>query len=176
VQITRQQADELLESLAEFHPIPRAGLDLASTIAANAQRAQIEAEKRFSVSLTKDVSGVKALRDLLSELRTAMLPSRFARFFGAKIPFPPSVLIANVLGALLGEALRLRVGGEWAISRLQPTNLGCALPGQRQLLPSHLQSWKAVHERRRGRRLVLLWRDGNQIGSDGGQSAPLNQL
>jgi hypothetical protein len=115
VEITRQQAGELLESLAEFYPIPRAGMDLAATISANAQRAQIEAEKRFALSLTIDASGVKALRDLLSALHAAMLPSRFARFFGAKIPFPPSVLIANVFGAFLGEALRARVGGEWQL-------------------------------------------------------------
>jgi hypothetical protein len=115
VEIARKQADELLQSLEEFYPIPRAGMDLAATISANAQRAQIEAEKRFALSLTIDASGVKALRDLLSALHAAMLPSRFARFFGAKIFFPPSVLIANVFGAFLGEALRTRVGGEWQL-------------------------------------------------------------
>jgi hypothetical protein len=115
MEITRRQALDLLDSVSEFHPVPRAGLDLASTIAANAQRAQIEAEQRFSLSLTIDEPGVKTLRDLLSALHKAMLPSRFARVFGARIPFPPSVLIANVFGALLGEALRARVGGQWQL-------------------------------------------------------------
>jgi len=115
MEITRQQALELLDSLSEFHPVPRPGLDLASTIAANAQRARIEAEQRFSLSLTLDEPGVKALRDLLSALHTAMLPNRFARLFGARIPFAPSVLIANVFGAVLGEALRARVGGVWQL-------------------------------------------------------------
>ncbi len=115
MEISRQQADELLQSLAEFHPIPRAGLDLPATISANAQRAQIEAEKRFSLTLTNDEPGVKALSELISALHQAMLPNRLARVFGVKISFPPSVLIANTFGAFLGEALRGRVGGHWEL-------------------------------------------------------------
>ena len=115
MELTRQQVLGLLDSLAEFQPVPRAGLDLAATIAANAQRAQAEAENRFSISLTIDEAGVKTLRQLLSHLHRAMLPSRFARMFGGKIPFAPSVLIANVFGAVLGEALRARAGGEWQL-------------------------------------------------------------
>jgi hypothetical protein len=113
--ITRQQAVELLSSLEEFLPIPRAGIDLAATISANAQRAQIEAEKRFSLTLTTDEPGVKALSGLISALHQAMLPNRLARVFGAKISFPSSVLIANTFGAFLGEALRNRVGGHWEL-------------------------------------------------------------
>ena len=113
--VTRQQVLDLLDSVAEFYPIPRAGLDLVATIAANAQRAQIEAGRRFSTSLTLDEAGVKTLQQLLSALHRAMLPNRVARVFGAKIPFIPSVLIANVFGAFLGEALRARVGGEWRV-------------------------------------------------------------
>jgi len=115
MEISRQQALNLLDSLSEFHPIPRAGLDLAATIAANAQRAQMEAMRRFSLSLTVDETGVKNLRMLISALRRAVVPNRFSRFFGARIPFPSSVLIANVFGAVLGEALRTRVGGEWQL-------------------------------------------------------------
>jgi hypothetical protein len=115
METTRQKASALLDSLSEFYPIPRAGLELASTIAANAQRAQIESERHFSISLTLDASGVRALRELLSALHRAMLPSRVARLFGARIPFTSSVLIANVFGAFLGEALRARVGGEWRL-------------------------------------------------------------
>lgn len=115
MEIRRQQAEELLQSLREFHSVPRAGLDLPSTIAANARRAQIEAERLFSISLSMDESGVKALRQLLSALHKSMRPSRLARFLGQKIPFQSSVLIANVLGAFLGETLRATVGGEWRL-------------------------------------------------------------
>ncbi len=117
MEITRQQAIELVDSFSEFNPVPRPGLDLAAAIAANARRAQIEAEHRFSLSLTIDEPGVKTLRDILSALHRAMLPNRFARLLGARIPFPPSVLIANVFGAVLGEALRARVGGQWQLVR-----------------------------------------------------------
>ena len=123
MEINRRQALGLLDSLSEFYPVPRAGLDLASTIAANAQRAQIEAERRFSVALTLDANGVKTLRTLLSELHRAMLPSRVTRIFGASIPFTSSVLIANVFGAFLGEALRARVGGEWQLVELNGQTL-----------------------------------------------------
>jgi uncharacterized protein DUF3806 len=123
MEITRQKAVDLLDSLAEFYPIPRAGIDVASTIAANAQRAQIEADRQFSISLTIDDTGVKALRQLLSALHRAMLPGRVARMFGAQIPFTSSVLIANVFGAVLGEALRARVGGEWRLVEVNQQTL-----------------------------------------------------
>jgi hypothetical protein len=115
MKITHRQAVELLRALDEFHFIPRAGLDLAATISANAQRARIEAERRFSLSLTSDEPGVRVLGELLSAVHVAMRPHRLARMFGAKISFPSSVLMANTFGAFLGEALRHRVGGEWRL-------------------------------------------------------------
>jgi hypothetical protein len=115
MKINRQQALELLKSLEEFGDAPRAGLDLAATISANAQRAQIEAEKRFSLTLTSDEAGVKALSELISALHQGMLPNRLAQIVGAKISFQSSVLVANTFGAFLGEALRNRVGGEWKL-------------------------------------------------------------
>ena len=44
-----------------------------------------------------------------------MRPGHVARIFGAKVPFAPSVLIANVFGSFLGEAVRTRVGGDWRL-------------------------------------------------------------
>ncbi len=113
--IGRHQVEELLKSLEEFGPMPRAGLDLAATVASNSQRAQTEAGRRFSTLLTVNENGVKALARLLSAMHTAMLPSRISRLLGTRISFPSSLLIANTFGAFLGEALRVRVGGEWRL-------------------------------------------------------------
>lgn len=113
--ISRTQALELIESLSQFQSVPRHGLDLASTICANAQRAQIEAQKRFSISLPMTPLGVKELALLLSALHQVMLPNRVARLLGAKISFAASELIANTFGAFLGETLRNHVGGEWQL-------------------------------------------------------------
>ena len=118
-QITQKQTRGLLEVLSEFKFLPRPGLDLAATLAANSQRAQLEAARRFSVTLSLDESGVKALGGLLTSFHHTMLPGRFARLIGARISLDSSLLIANTFGAFLGEALRARLGGEW---RLIDTN------------------------------------------------------
>lgn len=117
MEVRRAQVLDLFDSIADLRPIPRAGLDLAATIAANAQRAQLEAEKRFSLHLTVDDTGVKVLRSLLAALHRAILPNALWRAFGATIPFAPSELVANVFGSFLGEALRARVSGEWRLVR-----------------------------------------------------------
>jgi hypothetical protein len=116
--INKNQVADLLESLADFDAVPRSGLDLAATLAANAQRAQLEAQRRFGLSLSSDIQGIRALSQLLSAMHEAVKPGRMASLLGSKIPFQSAVLIANTFGAFLGETMRKGHGGEW-----RPTNL-----------------------------------------------------
>jgi hypothetical protein len=113
--VNKREVVRLLDSLADFHAIPRSGLDLAATLAANAQRAQLEAERRFAVSLTYDERGIKELSALLSSMHCAVRPRGIASLVGRKISFRSSVLIANTFGAFLGETMRRQLGGEWRL-------------------------------------------------------------
>jgi len=123
VNVNRQQVAHLLQSLAGFHDVPRPGLDLAGTLTANAQRAQLEAKRRFGVSLSWDVQGIKALSELLSSMHNAVKPGKIAGLLGRKISFRSSVLIANTFGAFLGEVMRQTLGGEWRFLDFQNQTL-----------------------------------------------------
>lgn len=113
MQVSRTQVNELLQSIETFDEVPRAGMSLSATLAANCQRTQIEARRIFGVYLTLDEAGIKSLNQLLSAMHDAMNPGRIARALGKKIPFPSSVLVANTFGAFLGETMRTILGGEW---------------------------------------------------------------
>lgn len=121
--VNKEQVARLLESLADFYTVPRAGLDLAGTLAANAQRAQLEAKRRFGASLSSDSAGVKALSELLTRMHHAVKPGKVARLFGSTISFHSAVLIANTFGAFLGETMRQMLGGEWRFVESQGQRL-----------------------------------------------------
>lgn len=120
---THQQVAALLEALTGFYDVPRSGLELAATLEANAQRARLEAESRFGVSLSRDENGIKALSELLSAMHAAVKPGRLATLIGRTISFHSSVLIANTFGAFLGETLRERIGGQWKLIDFQDKRL-----------------------------------------------------
>lgn len=136
--VNKRKVVHLLDALADFHAVPRSGLDLAATLAANAQRAQLEAEWRFAVSLTWDARGIKALSELLSSMHDAVKPRRVASLFGKKIPFPSSVLIANTFGAFLGETMRTQLGGQWRLIDFKNQTLGGPLFRRAELVSAHI--------------------------------------
>jgi hypothetical protein len=131
--VRKEQVLDLLKSLQGFYDLPREGLDLSHTLAANAKRAQLEAERRFGSLLSNDVHGISALSQLLTSMHRVMKPNRLRHLLGAKISFEDSVLVANTFGAFLGEVMRQELGGEWKYVDFQ---------GQRLLaLYSNEQNW-----------------------------------
>jgi hypothetical protein len=83
--------------------IPADERELSAVLAGNAQSARFKAERRFSITLTFDQTGVKVLSRLLLDLREAMQPNRLVRLLGAKVSFQSSLLVTNSLSAFLAK-------------------------------------------------------------------------